>query len=84
MSACFNPPKTNNQLRELIQRGFTVKHTQLSSEFTRDDFEDMWGSEVVYMFLLDDGELDVVNRRTKVPQKGVSVISLVPPQPPTP
>ena len=61
-----------------------MKHTQLTSEFTRDDFEDMWGDELVYMFVLDDGELDVVNGRTKVPRKGVSVISLVPPQPPIP
>jgi len=84
VSACFSPPKTNTQLKKLIQRGFTVKHTQLTSEFTRDDFEDMWGDELVYMFVLDDGELDVVNGRTKVPRKGVSVISLVPPQPPIP
>ena len=80
-STCFNPPKTNSQLKELVQRGFTVKHTKLTPEFTRDDFEDMWGDELVYMFVLDDGELDVVNGRTKVPRKGVSVISLVPPQP---
>ena len=84
MSACFSPPRTNTQLKELIQRGLTVKHTQLTSEFTRIDFEDMWGEELVYMFVLDDGELDVVNGRTKVPLKGVSVISLVPPQPPIP
>ncbi len=82
VSTCFNPPKTNNQLKELLQRGFTVKHTRLTSLFTRDDFEDMWGDEIVYMFVLDSDGVDVVNGRRKVPRKGVSVISLVPPQPP--
>ena len=81
-SACFSPPRTNTELKELINRGFTVKHTQLTAEFTRADFEEMWGDELVYMFVLDDGELDVVNGPTKVPRLGVSVISLVPPHPP--
>ncbi len=33
------------------------------------------------MFVLDDGEINVVNGSTKVPQKGVSVIALVPSAP---
>ncbi len=82
VSTCFNPPRTNTQLKELIQRGFTVKHTRLTSAFTRDDFQEMWGDEPVYMFVLNEGEVDVVNGRTKVPRKGVSIISLVPPRPP--
>jgi len=34
VSACFSPPRTNTQLKELIQRGVTVKHTQLTSDLS--------------------------------------------------
>ncbi len=77
---CFSPTRTNSQLKDLLQRGFVVKHTHLTARFTRADFEHMWGEEIVYMFVLDDGDLDVVNDRMKVPQKGVSIIALVPPR----
>ncbi len=81
VQACFDPPRTNTQLKELLQRGFIVKRTQLTTKFTLADYKAMWGEEIVFMFVLDDGELDVVNGRTKVPNKGVSVIALVPGQP---
>ena len=37
----------------------------------------MWGQDSVLMFVLDDGEVNVVNSQTRVPQKGVSLIALV-------
>ncbi|MEO7587397.1 MAG: cation:proton antiporter [Arachnia sp.] len=79
--ACFEPPRTNTQLKELVADGHQVKHTKLTPKFTLDDFRCTWGSETVLLFVLDGREVNVVNDRVKVPQHGVSIIALVPPQP---
>lgn len=75
---CFDPPRTNNELKELVAHGHIVKRTKLTQKFTLDDFRKRYGSETVLMFVLDDGDVSVVNGSTKVPQYGVSIIALVP------
>ncbi|RMB62514.1 sodium:proton antiporter [Tessaracoccus antarcticus] len=78
--ACFEPPRTNTQLKELVAAGHQVKHTKLTPRFTLDDFRRTWGQETVLLFVLDGGEVNVVTDRIRVPQHGVSVIALVPPE----
>lgn len=79
--ACFSPPRTNSQLKDLVARGYHGKHTTLTKKFTLSDFHKMWGPEVVVMFVMQDGEVSVASNVTKVPQYGVAIIALVPPEP---
>lgn len=79
--ACFEPSRTNTELKELVADGYRAKHTKLTEKFTLKDFRAMWGEESVVMFVLQDGGVNVVNGRTKVPQHGVSIIALVPSTP---
>lgn len=84
VSTCFKPPRTNAELKELAARGHIVKRTKLTQKFTLEDFRERYGPETVLMFVLDDGEVSVVNSRTKLPQHGVSIIALVPAEPAEP
>ncbi len=77
-STCFAPSRTNTELKDLVKQGHVVKQTRLTEKFTLDDFRQRWGPETVLMFVLDDGDVTVVTDRAKVPQKGVSIIALVP------
>lgn len=78
---CFAPARTNAQLKELVADGHTVKHTKLTKKFTLKDFQAKWGPDTVLMFVLDDGEVNVITGGTKVPQTDVSIIALVPGEP---
>ncbi|MDO5736768.1 MAG: cation:proton antiporter [Propionibacteriaceae bacterium] len=78
---CFDPPRTNTELKQLVSEGFRIKRTKLTSKFTLDDFRQRWGKEMVLMFVLNDGDVAVANGRTKIPQQDVSIIALVPPEP---
>lgn len=77
---CFQPPRTHDELNELIEAGFTMKRTQLTEEYTLDDFRARRGDEAVLMFTLDGGDVTVVTPESTVPQDGVTLIALVPPE----
>ncbi len=81
VTTCFDPPRTNTELKQLVSDGFRIKHTKLTSKFTLDDFRERWGKDTVLMFVLNDGDVNVATGRTKVPQQDVSLIALVPPEP---
>lgn len=78
---CFQPPCTHDELGELIERGFTMKRTQLTEEYTLDDFRARRGEEAVLMFTLNGGgDVTVVTPESTVPQDGVTLIALIPPE----
>lgn len=77
---CFQPPRTHDELHELIEAGFTMKTTRLTEEFPVDDFRARRGDEAVLMFTLNGGDVTVVTPETEVPQEGVTLIALVPPE----
>ncbi len=77
---CFQPARTHDELNELIDNGFTMKRTKLTEEFTLDDFRARRGEGAVLMFTLDGGKVTVVTPDATVPQDGVTVIALVPPE----
>ncbi|MEO7349250.1 MAG: sodium:proton antiporter, partial [Terrimesophilobacter sp.] len=74
---CFQPPHTHDELHELIERGFTMKRTRLTEEFTLDDYRERRGDEAVLMFTLKDGDVMVITPQYTVPQDGVTLISLI-------
>lgn len=76
---CFQPSRTHDELRELMERGFTMKRTQLTEEYTLDDFRARRGEEAVLMFTLNGGDVTVLTPESTVPQEGVTLISLIPP-----
>lgn len=81
VQTCFSPARTNAELKDLVAQGFRAKHTKLTEKFTLDDFRSMWGEQSVLLFVVDEGEVDVVREGAKLPSHGVSVIALVPAEP---
>lgn len=79
---CFQPAHTHDELNELIDNGFTMKRTKLTKEFTLDDFRARRGDDAVLMFTLNGGDVTVLTPESTVPQDGVTLISLVPPETP--
>lgn len=77
---CFQPARTHDELNGLIDSGFTMKRTKLTEEFTLDDFRARRGEEAVLMFTLDGGDVTVLTPESTVPQDGVTLISLIPPE----
>lgn len=77
---CFQPPRTHDEFHELIEAGFTMKTTRLTEEFTLDDFRARRGDKAVLMFTLDGGDVTVITPESTVPQDGVTLIALVPPE----
>lgn len=78
VSTCFLPAQTNAELKALVAAGHIVKRTKLTEKFTLEDFRELYGPETVLMFVLNDGEVTVVDDRTRLPQRDVSIIALVP------
>lgn len=77
---CFQPARTHDELNELIETGFTMKRTKLTKEFTLDDFRARRGEDAVLMFTLNGGDVTVLTSESAVPQDGVTLVSLVPPE----
>ncbi|WP_206065198.1 sodium:proton antiporter [Nocardioides sp. JQ2195] len=73
----FQPPRSHEEMDELVASGMTVKRTRLTKEFTLDDFRGRYGEETVLMFALKDGEVHVLSEESKVAQVGVSIVALV-------
>ena len=65
-----------------MAEGYRVKRTKLTPEFTLDKFRERWGTEAVALFVLDDGKVQVVTPETKIRQAGITLVALVPPEPP--
>ncbi len=79
---CFQPPCTHDDLSARMDAGHQVKRTQLTSEFTLDDFRAHYGDDVVLLFLHAGDEVTVITPGTNVPKKGVAVVALTPPTDP--
>lgn len=75
--AVFNPPRSHQEMDDLVATGMSVKRTRLTSEFTLDDLIERYGEETVLMFALKDGEVQVLNEDSKPPREGVTIIALV-------
>lgn len=81
---CFQPPRTHEELTGLMDAGYTVRSTSLTEKFTLDDFRERRGADAVLMFTLIGGVVTVITPDSTVPQEGVTLISLVPPEHPEP
>lgn len=74
----FQPALTHEEMEQRVASGQLVKMTGLTEEFTLDDFRARYADPVM-LFLLDDGEVEVVTESTDIPDFGVSVVALVTP-----
>lgn len=70
------------KLASLASQGYAVKTTQLSEEFTFDDFLDKYDRQAIVLFVLDTREriMPVTNMDNVKPEKDWTLVSLVPPQ----
>lgn len=76
--SCFRPPRTHDELEQLMDQGFTVKRTKITSEFTLDDFRAHHGADAVLMFALSDGDVTVLTPDNDVPEEDFTLVALVP------
>ena len=72
------------KLASLASQGYTVKTTQLSEEFTYEDFLEKHQHQALVLFVFDSkGRVaPVLNQDDVKPEDDWALISLVPPQPP--
>jgi len=77
----FSSTPSNQQLRELHERGFTVKKTELTEQFTIDDFNAVHGEESLTLIRIHNSKsLEVICGEESVDWKtGQKIIALVPP-----
>ncbi|KPP99278.1 sodium:proton antiporter [Marinobacter sp. HL-58] len=70
------------KLASLASQGYSVKTTQLSDEFTLDDFLEKYDRQAIVLFVLDTREhiMPVKNLSDIKPEKDWTLVSLVPPQ----
>lgn len=80
----FAPAVSYDALRAMTVAGMSVRRTQLSVEFTIDDFLEHYGEDAVLMFVVADGKVTVMTEGTTVPEGQVSVIAMLPARPSAP
>ncbi|MDK8465580.1 sodium:proton antiporter [Marinobacter sp. SS13-12] len=70
------------KLASLASQGYSVKTTQLSDEFTFDDFLEKYDRQAMVLFVLDTrGHITPVKSMDSIkPEKDWTLVSLVPPQ----
>jgi NhaP-type Na+/H+ or K+/H+ antiporter len=70
------------KLASLASQGYSVKTTQLSDEFTFDDFLEKYDRQAMVLFVLDTREhiTPVTSMDNIKPEKDWTLVSLVPPQ----
>ncbi len=70
------------KLASLASQGYSVKTTQLSEEFTFNDFLEKYDRQALVLFVLDHREhITPVKRMDNIkPEKDWTLVSLVPPQ----
>jgi hypothetical protein len=71
------------KLASLAAKNYTIKITQLSDEFTFGDFQANYAQQACVLFVLDsrDRISPVKDVESLKPEKGWTLVSLVPPQP---
>jgi len=70
----------NNELEDRLQDGWVIKATNISSEFSFEDYKTLYGSAAVALCVLCDGMMTVSTVDTPVsPTAGDTIISLVNP-----
>ena len=71
------------KLASLAAKHYIIKTTQLSEEFTFDDFQDQYEQQACVLFVLDsrDRISPVKSLASLKPEKDWTLVSLVPPQP---
>lgn len=74
----FKPALTHEQLEEKMKSGMVVRRTKLSKEFTREDFFEKYGDNVVLMFIHREGKLTVMTEDTSVPEMDATIIAMLP------
>jgi NhaP-type Na+/H+ or K+/H+ antiporter len=76
----FGEDVTNAMLASLVSKGAEIRGTQLSEEFTYDDYRDKYGKGIIPLFALDGrGRLRVFTADSKLePVAGWTVVSLLP------
>ena len=72
------------KLASLVSQGYTIKTTQLSAEFSYQDFLDLYQQQPLVLFVFDGkGHVTPVRAMDDLkPEDDWTLISLVPPQPP--
>lgn len=72
------------KLASLISKGYGVKTTQLSEEFSYEDFQEQYSRQAIVLFTIDKRERiqPVTGESELKPEQGWVLVSLVPPQPP--
>lgn len=74
----FRPALSHEELDEGVADGLVAKRTRLSEEFPLAAFRERYGEGAVVLFVLRGGTVEVVTPESKLPEHGVTVISLVP------
>ncbi len=75
----FSPDATYNHLAGLFENGASVKTTDITEEFTYDDYNKHYGDNALPLFLIDsDGKLMVITADSQPkPKPGQKLISLI-------
>lgn len=70
-----------SKLKEYFDKGYRVKKTNLTDEFTYDEFREYYGNDVIPLFLIDENDrlLVFTAERPPIPRPGHRIIGLVPP-----
>jgi hypothetical protein len=75
----FDRPVTFRELDRYIADGFVIKKTQISDDFSYEDFVARYGESALLLFMVEDGrKLTVVTSQTEAaPRAGQKLIALV-------
>ena len=73
----FVPALTHRQLRDRAE-ALRVRRTDLTAEFTLDDFRAKYDGQAVVMFVHKDGRTTVANEQTRLPERDATLIAMVP------
>jgi NhaP-type Na+/H+ or K+/H+ antiporter len=78
----FPDSPTSRELEGLHERGFTVKKTELTEQFTIDDFDATHGEETLHLFRIHNSRsLEILTAEETTKWKpGQKIIALVPPE----
>ncbi|MGI9240350.1 MAG: NAD-binding protein, partial [Verrucomicrobiales bacterium] len=77
----FPDTPTSQEMKSLHERGFTVKKTELTEQFTIEDFDATHGAETMHLFRIHNSRsLEILTAEEPTKWKaGQKIIALVPP-----
>ncbi|UCH25898.1 MAG: sodium:proton antiporter [Trueperaceae bacterium] len=73
----FHHGTTYEQLERLFQSGGRLKKTDLTPQFTLEDFEALYGPDYISLFIIRNGDTEILRVGSNPPDVGTTLISMV-------